>query len=133
MNKSETVVSRYDKLWWNQWDGEKQPVFKFYRKLPQSGIWVPVLRHKNVAASLKSIRDRQSSAINTVYLWRATMAPCSFSFSACVMPRNCQACKKKCWQAYDTVRVNHIFLFKNESCHERHFMNIPRNKERKHK
>jgi len=32
-------------------------------------------------------------AIIIIYLWRATMAACSFSFSACVMPRNCQACK----------------------------------------
>jgi hypothetical protein len=30
-----------------------------------------------------------------MYLWRATIAACSFSFSAWVIPRNCHACENK--------------------------------------
>lgn len=41
------------------------------------------------------VRPAQDFALSFIYLWRATIAACSFSFSAWVIPRNCQAYKKQ--------------------------------------
>lgn len=50
-----------------------------------------------------------------IYLWSATMAACSFSFSACVMPRNCQACKNN----------HHLVLLYRPKCKHLQLVSLP--------
>lgn len=49
----------------------------------------------NNRSPLTSVHQAREFALSFMYLWRATIAACSFSFSAWVIPRNCHAYKKQ--------------------------------------
>lgn len=68
---------------------------------------VPEQQQLTAPSSLTAIFDFKwkSDAIVSPYLWRETIAACSFSFSAWVVPNTCQACREKKTQVTINSRV----------------------------